>query len=379
MDTRNVRIAEALGSIGADWAVLTSPASVSYATGHDEPAGAGRSPFSGGPAVAVVARDGCALLVAADADLDPEAVRAERTHGYAAFALAPGGPGLDGLYLKAVSAALAEAGVGGTVALEPATCPDGVRRLLDGLGVAVVDATAALRDARAVKTAEEVERLRACAGLTAVGQRAARAAAAPGMTELELYAEVRRALDAAAGRPVALSADLLSGVARTAAVMGGPEARTLEEGDPVICDLVPGLAGYWGDSCLSWTLGPASPGYARMYAVARRALDHAARTLRPGLTAGGFAEGVLAVIEGSGLSDPIHVGHGIGVTSFEHPRLVPGAPEKLRPGMVLMVEPGAYDERIGGVRLEWMFLVTEDGNEVLSPYDVPGELTPSRS
>ncbi len=379
MDTRNVRIAEALGSIGADWAVLTSPASVSYATGHDEPAGAGRSPFSGGPAVAVAARDGRALLVAADADLDPEAVRAERTHGYPAFALAPGGPGLDGLYLKAVSAALAEAGVGGTVALEPATCPDGVRRLLDGLGVAVVDATAALRDARAVKTAEEVERLRACAGLTAVGQRAARAAAAPGMTELELYAEVRRALDAAAGRPVALSADLLSGVARTAAVMGGPEARTLEEGDPVICDLVPGLAGYWGDSCLSWTLGPASPGYARMYAVARRALDHAARTLRPGLTAGGFAEGVLAVIEGSGLSDPIHVGHGIGVTSFEHPRLVPGAPEKLRPGMVLMVEPGAYDERIGGVRLEWMFLVTEDGNEVLSPYDVPGELTPSRS
>ena len=156
------------------------------------------------------------------------------------------------------------------------------------------------------------------------------------MTELELYAEGRGALDAAAGRPVALSADLLSGVARTAAVMGGPEARTLEEGDPVICDLVPGLAGYWGDSCLSWTLGPASPGYARMYAVARRALDHAARTLRPGLTAGGFAEGVLAVIEGSGLSDPIHVGHGIGVTSFEHPRLVPGAPEKLRPGMVLM-------------------------------------------
>ena len=51
---------------------------------------------------------------------------------------------------------LAEAGVGGTVALEPATCPDGVRRLLDGLGVAVVDATAVLRDARAVKTAEEV-------------------------------------------------------------------------------------------------------------------------------------------------------------------------------------------------------------------------------
>jgi Xaa-Pro dipeptidase len=379
VDARNRRIADALRSIGADWAVLTSPASVSYATGHDEPAGAGRSPFSGGPAVAIVAGDGRAVLVAADADLDPGAVRAERTHDYPAFALPPGGPGLAGLYLEAASAALAEAGVGGTVALEPATCPDGVRRLLEGRGAATVEATAALRDARAVKTAEEIDRLRACAALTAVGQAAAREAAVPGMTELELYAEVRRALDAAAGGPVALSADLLSGVARTAAVMGGPGARTLEEGDPVICDLVPALGGYWGDSCLSWTLGPASTDYARMYAVARRALDHAARTLRPSITAGAFAEGVLAVIEDAGLSDPIHVGHGIGVTSFEHPRLVPGAPEELRPGMVLMVEPGAYDERAGGVRLEWMFLVTAGGNEVLSPYDVPWELTSSRS
>ena len=379
MDARNRRIAEALRSIGADWAVLTSPASVSYATGHDEPAGAGRSPFSGGPAVAIVATDGRAVLVAPDADLDPGAVRAECTHEYPAFALPPGGPGVDGLYLAAASAALGEAGVAGAVALEPATCPDGVRRLLGGLGVTAVDATAALREARAVKTADEIDRLRACAGLTAVGQRAAREAAAPGMTELELFAEVRRALDGAAGRPVALSADLLSGVARTAAVMGGPEARRLEEGDPVICDLVPGLAGYWGDSCLSWTLGPASADYARMYAVARQALDHAARTLRPGITAGAFAEGVLAVIEAAGLSDPIHVGHGIGVTNFEHPRLVPGAPEELRPGMVLMVEPGAYDDRAGGVRLEWMFLVTPDGNEVLSPYDVPWEVSSGRS
>jgi Xaa-Pro aminopeptidase len=371
VDARNRRIAEGLRSIGADWAVLTAPASVSYATGHDEPAGAGRSPFSGGPAVALVAGDGRAVLVAADADLDPGAVRADRTRDYPAFAPPPGGPGLDGLYLEAASAALAEAGVGGTVALEPATCPAGVRRLLDGLAVATVDATGALRDARAVKTADEIDRLRACAGLTAVGQRAAREAAAPGMTELELYAEVRRALDGAAGAPVALSADLLSGVARTASVMGGPGTRALERGDPVVCDLVPGLAGYWGDSCLSWTLGPASAGYARLYAVARRALDHAARTLRPGITAGAFAEGVLAVIEDAGLSDPIHIGHGIGVTNFEHPRLVPGAPEELRQGMVLMVEPGAYDDRVGGVRLEWMFLVTEDGNEVLSPYDVP--------
>jgi Xaa-Pro dipeptidase len=369
MDERALRVAEAVRAAGADWAVLTAPASVSYATGHHEPAGAGRSPFAGGPAVAIVSARGESLLVAADADVDAEAVRADATRAYSAFALPPGGPGLEGLYLDAVAAALAGTGAGGTVAIEPAACPDGVRRLL--AGAKTVDVTAALRDARATKTAEEIERLRACAALTAVGQDAARAAAAPGMTELELYAEVRGALDAAAGGPVALSADLLSGVERTAAVMGGPGPRVLAVGDPVICDLVPGLAGYWGDSCTSWTLGPSGPEYAGLYSAARRGLDHAVETLRPGITAGAFAEGVLGVIEAAGFHDPIHVGHGIGVTNFEHPRLVPGAPDQLRPGMVLMVEPGAYDAAAGGVRLEWMFLVTEAGNEVLSPYAVP--------
>jgi len=178
---------------------------------------------------------------AADADLDPGAVRADATRTYPAFALPPGGPGLDGLYLGALAAALTETGAGGTVAIEPAACPDGVLRLLEG--VTTVDVAAGLRDARATKTAEEVERLRACAALTAVGQRAARAAAVIGMTELELFAEVRRALDADAGRVVALSADLLSGIERTAEVMGGPGLRVLAAGAPVICDLVPGLAG----------------------------------------------------------------------------------------------------------------------------------------
>ena len=54
MDERALRAAEAVRAAGAGWAVLTAPASVSYATGHDEPAGAGRSPFAGGPAVAIV-------------------------------------------------------------------------------------------------------------------------------------------------------------------------------------------------------------------------------------------------------------------------------------------------------------------------------------
>ena len=40
----------------------------------------------------------------------------------------------------------------------------------------------------------------------------------------------------------------------------------------------------------------------------------------------------------------------------------------IREGMVLMLEPGAYEPGVGGVRLEWMYLVTATGNEVLSGF-----------
>jgi Xaa-Pro aminopeptidase len=68
------------------------------------------------------------------------------------------------------------------------------------------------------------------------------------------------------------------------------------------------------------------------------------------------------------VSNPIHTGHGIGTGVHEWPRLVPDQEVVLREGMVLMVEPGAYDTAIGGVRLEWMYLVTATGNEVLSGF-----------
>ena len=55
--------------------------------------------------------------------------------------------------------------------------------------------------------------------------------------------------------------------------------------------------------------------------------------------------------------------------------LVPDQDVLLEPGMVLMLEPGAYDPEVGGVRLEWMYLVTDTGNEVLS--DFPHALHPS--
>jgi Xaa-Pro aminopeptidase len=59
------------------------------------------------------------------------------------------------------------------------------------------------------------------------------------------------------------------------------------------------------------------------------------------------------------------LGHGIGLQTHEQPRLNSRDETILKPGMVVTVEPGLYFPEWGGVRWEYMVLVTEDGCETL--------------
>jgi Xaa-Pro aminopeptidase len=370
IDERTDRVADVVRRLNTDWAVLCSPELVCYATGHEVPIETGPSPHSGGPAVAIVGVDGSvALLVEELQENDARASRADHVAIVRGFAPTPHKPSLEAMHGAALSALLEELGIRrATVAVEQASISAAIVATLATHDVRPIDATAELRDARATKTARELEQLRACAELTAVGQRAAVEAAEPGLSELELFERIRLAMGLAIGLPVTLAADLLTGADRTGSAMGGPTERVIVQGESVICDLVPRLGGYWGDSCNTFTVGDSTPpALAALRDAAVAALECAAEVIRPGITAGELDAEMRKIIDRVG-PNQLHLGHAIGTSNFEHPRVVPGEDTPLRPEMVLMIEPGVYVPGRGGARLEWMFRVTESGNELMSPF-----------
>jgi Xaa-Pro dipeptidase len=367
-DERTLRTAEAAAACGADWAILTAADSVYYAAQVDTVIEAGTSAFAGGPLTAIVGRDGTLGVVATN--IDEAAARGSAADHVTVYR------GLDlgdrtlveSRYRRAMAEALAAMDVQGTVAVQAGSLPWSLATLLEERGARLVEIDEALTRARMTKTAEEVERLRWCAHLTDLGQAACLAGARPGRTELELWTDVRLAMEAAEGTRLAVAGDLTSGIENTANIGGFPTGRVIQEGDPILCDLAPRSHGYWGDSCNTIVVGEPPAAFDTIYEATEAAVQTALEQLRPGISMGDLDAAMRTATERRGGVNLIHNGHGIGTGAHESPRVVPGETATVREGMVLMLEPGAYAAGVGGVRLEWMYLVTATGNEVLSNF-----------
>lgn len=365
MRDRVGRIQEALGEIDADWAILTCLDSVCYATGHAVPIETGPSPFSGGPTTALVSRDGVVGLVGPNHELGAYPP-VDFVETYSGFTWDRPADQVDN-YRLAIEAVSKKLGVKGTLGIERASFP---RILAEVWSLPIVSIDAALARTRAIKTESELVLLGRAAEIAAIGQRAARDICVAGMSELEVFAGIRQAMERAAGVRVPLAGDFLTGSARTAGTAGWPIERILDDRDPVICDLAPRIAGYWADGCGSFQLGEPTDAYLAMFSAAEQALQAAEAELLPGLRFCDF-DGILRdLVCSKGFAYPHHSGHSIGAAVHEYPRIVPYETAPVRENMVLMVEPGAYRQGVGGVRLEFMFRVTATGARAMSKFQV---------
>jgi Xaa-Pro aminopeptidase len=224
-----------------------------------------------------------------------------------------------------------------------------------------------------IKKAEtEIETLRSALSLaeTAFSECAARIK--PGMTEKELAWIMEKGMREAGAEGLSFPTIVASGP-NSALPHAIPGDRRIKTGEPILFDWGARLDGYCSDISRTVVIGEPDDTFKKVF---RTVLDAQRRAI-DAIKAGASSRAVDGVardhIEKQGFVGKFGhgLGHGTGLAIHEAPRLSPLKDTVLETGMVTTVEPGIYLDDWGGVRLENMVVVREDGAEVLNRLD-PG-------
>ena len=351
MAPRHERLRDGFAELGCSSAILSGSAHAIHLAGY--------SRYLGGPAAVVVDAEAKRTLIVPRYELEAaeESAQADDVVGYGAadfldFDLLP----------KLAAACLARAGKGRVGLAGEAA---GQLAALVSDWVAVDDLAARVQ---AYKDPDELERIASSYELALVAQRAVQDLVADGASEIELCSAAQAAAQNAAGEPIELISAVLSGPrsALISAPVCVPGRRRVARGEPVLADLAVRCAGYWGDTTRTSIRG-ANPDVAEVRDAIATIILRLAPLLRPGTRAGE----VFAAAAGEILSRfpdgsfPHHAGHGIGIAVAEGLQLVPTDGTPLEAGMVLAIEPGVYFPGRFGVRVEDMYVVTEDGGRLV--------------
>lgn len=184
----------------------------------------------------------------------------------------------------------------------------------------------------------------------------------PGITELEIAAKLEYYMKSHRAQEKSFDTIAASGL-HSAMPHAVPSEKVLEKGDFLTLDFGCKYQGYCSDMTRTVVIGKANEKQKEIYKIVLEAQEAALAGLRAGMTG---AEGdALArkVIEEAGCGDYFGhgLGHSVGLEIHEKPALSPKDQTILRPGIIETVEPGIYIPGLGGVRIEDMTVITENG------------------
>lgn len=184
----------------------------------------------------------------------------------------------------------------------------------------------------------------------------------PGMTELEAAAELEYQMRKAGAEGFSFDTIMASGK-NSSMPHAVPSGKKLQEGDFITMDFGCTYRGYCSDMTRTVVLGEASPKQREIYNVVLKAQEAALSVIRPGMTGAEVDKVARDVIAQAGYGDCFGhgLGHSVGLFIHEEPRLSPSGLDVLEPGMTETVEPGIYVPDFGGVRIEDLVVITEDG------------------
>lgn len=238
-------------------------------------------------------------------------------------------------------------------------------RMLEGLDVPLKPASDLINAQRMIKTEEEIGFIaRACKiGDTALKELMRRIK--PGITERELAVELEYLMNVNGGEGASFATISAFGT-NTSRPHAHPSDKKLVKGDVVTLDFGCKYRGYCSDMTRTFAVGSISKEMKNIYNIVLEAQKYAMSAIKPGMTGREADSFAREYIISRGYDIPHSVGHGAGVEIHEEPYVSMRSETILQKNMVISCEPGIYVAGLGGVRIEDLTVIREDGLQALT-------------
>jgi Xaa-Pro aminopeptidase len=226
-------------------------------------------------------------------------------------------------------------------------------------------AASVFKQIRMVKTAEEISRLRAAVQVTEKAILEVVGMAREGITGAEMAREFEKTLIDQGARPLFTGL----GFGRLSAIGQCPPGDVpLRMGERIWFDVGCRYQGYSSDVGRTFGFGDPGERTRRYYQATLEGQKRGLETAKAGATAAEVFHATVAAVRSAGIPDfrRRHVGHGMGIWSYDPPMLAPGDETVLEEGMVMAIEPPYYEIGTGGLLVEDTFVVTKGHPELLT-------------
>jgi Xaa-Pro aminopeptidase len=246
-------------------------------------------------------------------------------------------------------------------------CVDSLKGEAGLSGVSLVPTQGLAEALRVAKDQEELAQLQKAIDASDAAMQAVCPAITEGMTEREVAWRMEMAMRDFGADGLSFGTIVASGP-NGAMAHHQPSDRPIGRGEPIVIDMGARVDGYCSDITRTVVVGEPDDTFRKIYDIVLGAQLTAINTVRTGMT-GEECDGLArTVIAEAGYGDNFghSLGHGVGLAVHENPRVSPKSPDLLNPDTVFTVEPGIYLTGWGGVRIEDIVILGQDGATPLS-------------
>ena len=227
-----------------------------------------------------------------------------------------------------------------------------------------------LAEKRSIKTEEEIAKIQNSQRIAESALTKILPLIKPGVSEREISAELMFEMIRSGADSLAFE-NIVSFGENTANPHHHPSDKKLDKNELILIDFGARANGYCSDMTRTFTLGTPQSELQAIHDIVLEAQSYALKHLKAGMTGSEADSLAREYIRANGYSKEFGhaLGHSVGIEIHENPTLSERSNTVLVPGMVVTVEPGIYIDGMGGVRIEDLVVIEEDGIRNLTDFN----------